>query len=434
MENISTQLYEKLFYNWILENPQYFETVNSDFFIHKNIKILFQIASKFHEKFSKTPTKEQMKTLIDNSKKATQEGITYDMINQIYNIDLNQYNKDWLRHTFNPWVQWRNFENTLFDLQQYVESTTITPDNAESVIEDVKGMFNTRTSIKLESDLGFDFFDPESHKVAEGSKIVSPWEYINNLNGGGYDESSLVVYIGMPNVGKSIYLANEAAFSMLMGDNTAVITAEMGAQKFIKRMGANVLNITVGEYDEFVNNNPEKLKNKLSSLKQSMLHEPGHLFTKKYPTSSTSVPQIENYLLNLEKTKNIKLKKVVLDYINLLYNFRNPNTENTYLKIKQISEDLRAMGDRNGWLVVTGTQISKNGYNSQDIQMGDIAESQGLSQTSDMIMGIIQDEYMHSENYYYLKLLKNRDGAGKNEKFKININYEYMRLKEDLVL
>ena len=45
------------------------------------------------------------------------------------------------------------------------------------------------------------------------------------------------------------------------------------------------------------------------------------------------------------------------------------------MKIKQIAEDLRAMGIRNNWLIVTATQITRNGYNSSDIGMTDIAES-----------------------------------------------------------
>jgi hypothetical protein len=33
-------------------------------------------------------------------------------------------------------------------------------------------------------------------------------------------------------------------------------------------------------------------------------------------------------------------------------NWRNPNTENSYSKIKQLAEDLRAMATRNNWVGV----------------------------------------------------------------------------------
>ena len=100
------------------------------------------------------------------------------------------------------------------------------------------------------------------------------------------------------------------------------------------------------------------------------------------------------------------------------------------MKIKQIAEDLRAMGDRNNWLIITATQIKRSGYESSDISMEDIAESAGLSHTADMIYGIIQDPVMHSNYEYWLKILKIRDGEGKNTKCRFDINYNYMRLTE----
>ena len=57
-----------------------------------------------------------------------------------------------------------------------------------------------------------------------------------------------------------------------------------------------------------------------------------------------------------------------------------------YMKIKQIAEDLRAMGIRNNWLIVTATQINRNGYNSSDISMTDVAESAGLYRFRSLIM------------------------------------------------
>jgi len=71
-----------------------------------------------------------------------------------------------------------------------------------------------------------------------------------------------------------------------------------------------------------------------------------------------------------------------------------------------------------------------SGYDSTDISMEDIAESAGLSHTADMMYGIIQDSIMLSNEEYWLKILKIRDGEGKNLKCKFNIKYENMRLTE----
>ena len=50
---------------------------------------------------------------------------------------------------------------------------------------------------------------------------------------------------------------------------------------------------------------------------------------------------------------------MIIDYINIMKNWRNPNSENTYMKIKQIAEDLRAAAQRNDWSIVTATQTKQ---------------------------------------------------------------------------
>ena len=155
-----------------------------------------------------------------------------------------------------------------------------------------------------------------------------------------------------------------------------------------------------------------------------------YLFIKEYPTSQATVIDIDNYIRELEESKEIKIHVVIVDYINILANYRNPNTENTYMKIKQIAEDLRGMAVQRDLLVISATQISKGAWDSTEIKMEHIAESAGLAHTCDMIYAIIQDSVMHGNNEYWLKVLKIRDGEGKGTKCKFDINYEYMRLIE----
>jgi hypothetical protein len=226
----------------------------------------------------------------------------------------------------------------------------------------------------------------------------------------------------------SIWLANDAVNYVRAGHDVAVITAEMADIDFIHRIGANMLNVKVSEYEK-LSKQPGFIKQRLSQLTNGVI-PPGNLYVKEYPTSQATVPEIESYLRELETLHGIKLKVVIIDYINILSNFRNANSENTYMKIKQIAEDLRAMAVRNEWVVISATQINRGGYDSTELNMGHIAESAGLSHTADMIYGIIQDSSMHMNNEYWLKILKVRNGTGKNSRCMYRIDYSYMRLIE----
>lgn len=419
--------FEKIFFKLSLQKPKYLGNIKRGFYTSEDIDLIHFLATKFYDKFHETPSNEQMKLLIKNDKISGK--VEESIVDIVYNVDLDQYDEEWLTSTAEAWIKWRNFDNTLIDTIEYIKTTEVTPDNADSIISKVKTLINDRNSIVFNSDLGLDFFKPEDHSFEDAVKVSTGYNFLDRALNGGYDkDGSLVVYVGEQNIGKSIYLANDAANFVKMGTNTAVITAEMSAIKFMKRIGSNLLSIDISDYED-KSKNSDLIKRKLETVGDGFT-PPGQLFVKQFPTSQATVPDIEAYLKQIEEERKIKLGAVVIDYINILSNFRNPNSENTYLKIKQIAEDLRAMGVRNGWLIVTATQITRNGYNSSDITMTDVAESAGLSHTADIMLGIIQDDMMRASYEYWLKILKIRDGEGRGSKCKLGINYKYMRLTE----
>lgn len=419
--------YEKIFFNYSLRNTKYLVEIRDGFYNSNELNILAFLAKKFFEKFKEAPTKEQLKLLAKNSNKA-KDILNDNIIDLIFDVDLNEYEGEWLQSTAESWIKWKAFDRSLLDGIEYIKSISINVDNVDHVINKFKDIINNRNRINFNKDIGLDFFNPDHHFQNPEDKIASGKNFVDAVTGGGYDKCSLVVYAGEQNIGKSIWLANDAANFVRMGYNTAFISAEMRASKVIKRIGSNLLNIPMTEYDKY-SMDKTYISKKLQLVGTGVL-PPGKLFIKKFPTSQATVIDLENYLKDVEEITSIKLNVIIIDYINILSNYRNPNSENTYMKIKQIAEDLRAMADRNNWLIITATQIRRSGYDSSDITMEDIAESAGLSHTADIIYGIIQDAIMHSNLEYWLKILKIRDGEGKNVKCRFVIDYNYMRLTE----
>lgn len=422
------QDFEKIFFKLSLAKPKYLQSIKAGFYTSEEIDILSRISNQFYTKYNETPTKENLSLLTQRNQRA-KEKISENILDILFEVDLDQYDEDWLTSTAESWIKWRTFDTSLVDTIEFIKTTQVTPENVDSIVTKVKGLINDRNNLSFNSDLGLDFFDVDSHDQRETEKVSTGYNFIDRMLGGGYDKGgNLVVYAGEQNIGKSIYLANDAANFVKMGTNTVVITAEMAAHKFVKRIGSNLLTININDYAEKAKSK-DSIKRKLETVGDGFT-PPGQLFIKQFPTSQATVLDIEAYVSQIEEERQIKIGAVVVDYINILANYRNQNTENTYMKIKQIAEDLRAMGIRNDWLIVTATQITRSGYNSSDITMTDIAESAGLSHTADVMLGIIQDDLMRANNEYWLKVLKIRDGEGKGTKCKLNINWNYMRLVE----
>lgn len=229
----------------------------------------------------------------------------------------------------------------------------------------------------------------------------------------------------------SLWMGNLAAQAVQAGNNVAVITLEMSEDKYVRRIGSNMLNIKINEYKAKANDR-ELIKSKISNLSfQNLSALPGKLFIKEYATSTASTLDIETWLLRMEQKNGIKFKIVVVDYINIMKNWRNPNTENTYMKIKQIAEDVRAMAQRNDWAIITATQTKQSAFDEDTMAMNAVSESSGLVATVDLMFGIIQTPQMYAAAQYKLKVLANRDEGYKNSVKLFNVDYSYMRIQED---
>ena len=411
-----------------LANPVYLENAKPEFFKNNSFGEIHKLAKKFWDKYNEIPSREQMK------ESAKIEGVTDRLelseIDAIYNIELTSYQEDWLTETTECFIEYKNLTKSAVDAVQYIQKTPVTAENIKEVINTFKNIVVERNNLDFSFDEGLDFFNPESHKQLSHNTFKSGFPFIDTVLGGGFSAKSLYVFMGMPKVGKSLWLGNLAIQSSKMGNNVAIITLEMNDRKYAKRIGANMLSIPIGDYSSIANDT-QTMKKKISNVQFDNLQVPGKIWIKEFPTSQASVLDIERYLKKVEEHHGIKFKVVVIDYINILKNWRNPNSENTYMKIKQIAEDLRGVAMSNEWAILTATQTKQGDFDSTDLTITSAAESSGLVATVDGLFGIIQDPIMYANREYKLKLIANRDDGYKNSHKMFNVDYNYMRIVEN---
>lgn len=156
----------------------------------------------------------------------------------------------------------------------------------------------------------------------------------------------------------TLWLGNIGVQAVKASNNVAIITLELSDRKYMKRIGSNLLGIRMSEYKDTAENE-ELMKKKIKNIAFDNLTTPGELVIKEFGTSQASAIDIENWLTKVEQVLNIKFKIVIIDYINIMKNWRNPNSENTYMKIKQIAEDLRSAAQRNNWAIISATQTKQ---------------------------------------------------------------------------
>jgi KaiC/GvpD/RAD55 family RecA-like ATPase len=420
---------ENIILRYVISSQTYLETCKREFFKNESFGEILAAVREFWDKYHEIPASEQ---LIEAFKlKGNSDGVDKNEIRSIYEIDLSKYEDEWLKETTEFFIEYKNLTKSAVDALKYIQSTPVTSDNIKTVIDTFKNIIVERNNIDFSFDEGLDFFNPDNHQQLTQNTFSTGYPFIDTVLGGGFSSKALYVFMGMPKVGKSLWLGNLAAQAVRSGHNVAILSLEMTDRKYVKRVGANLLGIPVSTYTEAAEDD-QIIKKKLGSMAYDNLRVPGHLMIKEFPTSQASVNDIERYLRKVEENKGIKFKVVIVDYINIMKNWRNANSENTYMKIKQIAEDLRGMAMNNNWSIVTATQTKQGDFDASDLSINSAAESSGLVATVDGMFGIIQDPIMYANKEYKLKILANRDDGYKNAYKVFSVDYRYMRISEDV--
>lgn len=427
---------EHIIYHFALSRLDICPKIKPEYFDSKNFQILYKIAQDYAIKYRCAPSAEQMKDLV--KVEGYGEQIPDDSIDMLYasQSSLGQRTDDWLYENVIGWAEWQGLLGAVEKVVSYIKlkQGEVTPDNVVETCETVKNIFTRDATVRFDDSQGVDFYDAAKHKQVQLRRFSSGFDYVDMCLRGGYFSGSLICFVGAPKIGKSLWLQNLCANSMKMGINSSYVSLELPEEMVIERIGSNVLNIPACSYSKYADDT-DYIQKAISTFRSGILNRPGDLIIKQFPTSAASVVDIESYLLEQEEERSteklpFKFKVIYVDYINIIKNYRNPNSEDTYMKIKQIAEDLRAMAIRNKWCIVTATQTKRDQFDSNDITVQQIAESVGLLATADALFGIVADTMMKAQGRYYLKCLADRVNPSENTRKSYTLNKDYLRIIE----
>lgn len=252
---------------------------------------------------------------------------------------------------------------------------------------------------------------------------------------GGHYKKALSIFLGQPNVGKSIVLCNEAAFAYQKGYNVLYVTLEMAEELIWERIASNVTNIPMNKVRA---TSAEDIQRLLQETPDADTYSVGNLVVKSLPTTSTVV-DIENEIIEIKRTKGFDIDLLVVDYIGIMKPSKRSNgiaNHSLYTMGKEIAEQLRDLAKAREIAVVTASQLNRGGYGNKEASMENTAGSAGLNDTADFMMTIVQDPLMKQFSLYYHNIIKNRFGPNNINAFS-KVIYQNMRVfsvgSEDMV-
>ena len=157
---VATHL-EKIFFHYLIERRELLDIVKSRFFDTADIRKIYEIVQEFSEKYTDVPTRSQINELI--KMKGLADELDSKKIDYLYEVNLKEYEEEWLRETAESWIEYKNLDLSVYDLLNYLKTTKVTTENVKDVVQNAKNIITERNNIQFNFDEGLDFFNPESH-------------------------------------------------------------------------------------------------------------------------------------------------------------------------------------------------------------------------------------------------------------------------------
>lgn len=421
-KKIDWDYYEAIIAYGILTDEAYLSSVidhiKPSFFNDKNIGAVVTLICDYYKERSTVPTITEIKAYLTTPE--LKESFK-QVVHKFDNID-QKLNRDELTENTEQFLKERGVYQTLLSVADECSSTDI--DTSE-----ILRKFEDACNVNLSTDMGLDYFDDIDRQIADlqtsEATVPSKWEWLDNKLGGGFLEKGKSIYIfaGETNIGKSIFLANIAVNICEQDKTVLLVSLEMPEMIYARRVSSDVTKIPMNE----LHMRTDELREQLNVYKQN--NSNSKLLIKEFPPSTITCNHLKAFIKKIVD-QGVKLDMIVIDYVNLL---RSTYNGNSYERIKDNTEQLRALSYVFKCPIVTATQLNRSGYDEVNPGLDTISESIGLAATADAIFSLWQEEEDAELGIIKLGVMKNRFGPNFGST-SMRVDYNTLSLSEDDIL
>jgi len=419
--DIDLEYLEKVVFKNCLEDEMYLNSIidnlNYKFFKNKDFQQIVKIIQALYKRNNRRPTNTELEIYLNTSELKGHYQASKKIIDTL-EVDLSN---DILYSYTEKFLQEQAVFNTFLEIV----------DNKERDVKSIHDKFSKACNISLTTNIGHNYFkDVEQHIIdltTREETIKTGWDWLDTRLGGGFLElgRSMYIFAGPTNVGKSIFLSNIASNAAAEDKNVLVVSLEMSEMIYCKRITSKLTGLPINHLDDHL----EELREKVGKFK--MTHPRANIIIKEFAPSSITPLQLEGFIKKLIN-KKFKPDIIVLDYLNLL---ASTYGNNSYERIKSISEQIRAMSYTFECPIVSATQVNRTGYgnNANGPGLEAIGESYGLGATADVIVSIWRTEEDEEDNALHMGIIKNRFGSNTGST-RVSIDYNTLTLTENTSL
>jgi replicative DNA helicase len=310
---------------------------------HKNIQIVKKVL-EMNERFEKFPSVPEMRIDLDNEE-------VYNRLVEIMEMDISEYQTEFLLEEIEDFIREKLIHNVNVDIAINLSN------NKTEEIKQCPDKLREAIAFSFDSKVGLDFIEEEErlYNYLHNRDRVVPTSigFLNKAIEGGFHEKSLTLFMAETNLGKSLIMASAAVDAVLRNKNVLYVTCEMSEEKISERIMANMFDISTEDLKVLPKN---KFHEKFEKIRKELKNK---IVVKEYPPRAINVNHIKNLIKELKVRKKFVPDIIFIDYIGIMNPIYKNKGDNSYLEVKRISEEVRALAVELGIPIVSAVQTNR---------------------------------------------------------------------------
>ena len=403
----------RTFFNDAVIGPKLKPYLSPKMFVDPVNQALVKVIGKFDQKYHRSPSAQEL--MLGMATTGFSEHLV-QKLGYVCNVPIAGVRQDVLIDMVEGHFRERMTENILINAAESVHDRHV--DGINTLIPKLKEAVNfslhTNLGLNVYNDIGAALALLKERRECIPSSIneirakTGTIQSDGSIKGGGYYKKTLTLFVGQPNVGKSLILGNEAVFAYSFGYNVLYISLELAEDYLWQRLAANLCDTPMPEILQMTEDECRaKIDEKLKANQGDGVH--GNFQVKRLKTTTTPA-DIEMYVDQFEATYG-HLDLLVIDYIGIMKPGTSVSDQRSmYLDGVAKAEQIRDMMVERDIAGLSAVQFNRLGYNSLEAGIEAVQGSTGYAETSDLMISIKSDSVLRECGMFYHEFMKNRFG------------------------
>lgn len=387
---------------------------------------IVSIIRKFIRKYNRRPQAQELIVGLANSgvsENARQKLMT------ICNTDVPFMKPDYVVTLLEKFYQEKATEHILRDAAKALYNNDT--DEIRNLLPILKDKLNFSLHIGLGLDLVEDIEEAQrrlkemSHPIRSAIGAINQYtaQIKTDINSGGYPRKTMTLFVGQPNVGKSLVMGSDACNFIRYGYDVLYISLELSEEYVWRRLAANLTGVPQYEVADL---SVDECRELIENTKIPGVERLGHLKVIRMKTTTTPAEieaRVDQFYSLYKKNPDV----LVVDYIGIMKPNRTHRTmESMYLDGQEKAEQIRELCIDRNMVGISAVQFNRTGYSRLDAGLESVSGSSGFAETADIMITITRDQLLKDHNMYANFVKKNR--FGENEvMFYTKYDYNTMR-------